>query len=106
MCAIIRHMVESDILLIAMLDDEWRPRGIMPLKRDWQGAFAQLLYTDAAWLALIQQRPVGSSPSPRPDDIMLTRMLARRLKPLDLKLADHVIHAGKARFSFRDAGLL
>ncbi|MBU0773715.1 MAG: hypothetical protein KKH54_00635, partial [Alphaproteobacteria bacterium] len=43
---------------------------------------------------------------PRPADIALTRTLARRLRPLDMRLADHMIEAGESRFSFRAAGLL
>ena len=99
-------MLDRDTLLIAMLDHDWRPRRIVPLQREWRDTFRQLLGADIRWLALIQQRSVEASPLPRPDDIMLTRTLARRLRPLDMKLADHVIHAGKSRFSFRAAGLL
>jgi hypothetical protein len=99
-------MPDRDMLLLAILDEEWRPCSVIPLRPDWRGAFTRLLGADERWLALIQQRPVDASPMPRADDIILTRMLARRLRPLDMKLADHVIHAGTIRFSFRAAGLL
>ncbi|MEC3911373.1 JAB domain-containing protein [Sphingobium sp. CR2-8] len=101
-----RAMTDRDMLLLALLDEDWRPYNIVPLRQDWRGAFGRLLDADGRWLALIQQRPVHACPKPRPDDIMLTRTLARRLRPLDMKLADHIIHAGETRFSFRSAGLL
>lgn len=99
-------MTDRRLFLLALLDDDWRPCGLIPLEQDWRGAFGRLLDTDGRWLALIQQRPVSSATSPQAEDIMLTRMLARRLRALEMALADHVIHAGKARFSFRAAGLL
>jgi hypothetical protein len=99
-------MTDCDTLLLALLDTDWRPRGIVPLQPDWRGTFGRLLAMDGQWLALIQQRAAGTSCLPRPDDIMLTRLLARRLRPLDMHLADHVIQAGPARFSFRAEGLL
>ena len=99
-------MTDRDTFLLALLDADWRPNGVIPLQSDWRGTFGRLLATDGRWLALIQQRAAGASSLPRPDDIMLTRLLARRLRPLDMQLADHVIQAGPARFSFRAAGLL
>lgn len=48
----------------------------------------------------------GGIPSPSPDDILTTRLLCRVLKPLHIRLADHVIYAGERRFSFRQQGLL
>jgi hypothetical protein len=99
-------MTDRDTFLLALLDADWRPHGVIPLQPDWRGTFGRLLASDGRWLALIQQRAAGASSLPRTDDIMLTRLLARRLRPLDMQLADHVIQAGDARFSFRAAGLL
>jgi len=66
--------------------------------------------------ALLAQRPCASlivrhgHPSgcaePSPADIVATRALAALARLLGLALHDHVIEAGKARFSFREAGLL
>lgn len=92
--------------LIALLDDHWRPRQIWPLRQDWRPLLQRLLADEGSWIALLQRRGPQESPLPRPVDIALTRALARSLRPLDLRLADHVIEADIARFSFRAAGLL
>lgn len=99
-------MTDRDTLFLALLDPDWRPFGVIPLQQDWRAAFGRLFAMDGHWLALIQQRSDATSSLPRPDDIMLTRLLTRRLRPLGMHLADHVIQAGPARFSFRAAGLL
>lgn len=99
-------MIDPDMLMLAMLDDAWRPRDLVPLRQEWRATMDRLMMADSRWLALIQRREADASPRPHPTDIALTRALSRRLKPLDMVLADHVIHAGQSRFSFRAAGLL
>ncbi|NWK96632.1 hypothetical protein DM806_13365 [Sphingobium lactosutens] len=92
--------------ILAILDQHWRPRMFLPLRQDWHQLLRHLLADEGSWVALIQHRRQEETPLPRPADIALTRALTRSLRPLDLRLADHVIHAGTARFSFRGAGLL
>jgi DNA repair protein RadC len=91
---------------LAILDDEWRPRLLLPVTSDWRGVMQRLLLSDGDWLTLMQRRPPAASPAPRTDDFLLTRVLCRQLRPLDMRLADHIIAAGARRFSFRAAGLL
>ncbi|MCI4589324.1 hypothetical protein MOK15_04315 [Sphingobium sp. BYY-5] len=93
-------------LMIAILDQDWRPRHVLPVGQEWHQLLQHLLADESSWIALFQRRRAGETPLPRPADIALTRSLARSLRPLDLRLADHVIRAGQARFSFRGAGLL
>ncbi len=91
---------------LIILDAAWRPRDRVPLADDWRAVVSQLLALDGQWLALHQRRPGVAVALPRPADIALTRTLARRLRPLDMRLADQMIEAGESRFSFRAAGLL
>ncbi|CCW19139.1 hypothetical protein EBBID32_35030 [Sphingobium indicum BiD32] len=96
-------MAKLDLLI---LDAAWRPRDRVPLVDDWRAVIGRLLALDGRWLALHQQR-LGDAPAlPHPADIAVTRALTRRLHPLDMRLADHMIEAGETRFSFRAAGLL
>ncbi|QGP78243.1 JAB domain-containing protein [Sphingobium sp. CAP-1] len=99
-------MTHDGGLLLALLDEDWRPRHMLPLRQEWHLLLPRLLADEGSWIALLQRRDPGESPLPRPTDIVLTRNLARSLRPLDLRFADHVIAAGEARFSFRAAGLL
>lgn len=96
-------MAGLDLLI---LDRTWRPRDRVPLAHDWRTVIGQLLALEGRWLAIHQQRPGDTPALPRPADIALTRALTRRLRPLDMRLADHMIEAGESRFSFRAAGLL
>ncbi|WP_298397815.1 JAB domain-containing protein [Sphingobium sp.] len=99
-------MMQGHGLTIAILDHQWRPRHAHPMEDGWRGLIDRALADEARWLALIQRRRADCPALPRSADISLTRALARHLRALDLRLADHVIHAGPARFSFRAAGLL
>jgi DNA repair protein RadC len=96
----------DDILLLAILDRDGRADGILPLHRDWRSAIRRLIRDESSAIALLQRRPSAASAQPRPADIALTRMVHRRLRPLGIRLADHVIFSADARFSFREAGLL
>ncbi|MFZ2994958.1 JAB domain-containing protein [Sphingobium sp.] len=96
--------VHSFDLLI--LDPAWRPRHRMAMTTDWRTAIGHILALDAHWVALDQHRPGKIPPLPNPVDIALTRAFIRRLRPLDLYLADHMICADGQRFSFRAEGLL
>ncbi|WP_336951438.1 JAB domain-containing protein [Sphingobium aromaticivastans] len=91
-------------LQLLVLDDEWHPLHRFHATHDWRCAVDALLRWDSHWLAIEQRRPNGSVPYWA--DIRLTRALSKRLRPMEIGLADHVIHSGQARFSFREAGLL
>jgi hypothetical protein len=93
-------------LVIAILDEEWRPQRMVPLDIGWQDALLRLIVDEDSWVAIIQRRAPTLSPAPRAADLMLTRLVFRSLRALGIGLADHVIEAGQDRFSFRTAGLL
>ncbi len=93
-------------LHLIILDDHWRPRRAERIAHDWRAPIARLVEQDCRWIALHQSRHPPLAPDPYREDIMLTRSLARWLRPFDMRLADHIIRAGDIRFSFRAAGLL
>lgn len=96
----------NDPMMLAILDGEGRPRRLVTLRQEWPAVIHRLLIDESDWVALIQRRDRHACPLPSLRDVTLTRAVARTLRPLDMKLADHVIHAGETRFSFRAAGLL
>ena len=89
-----------------VLDDDWRLLRRLEAKDGWCSVVAQLLQCDSQWIVIDQQRLDASSPMPSRDDIRLSRAISRRLRPMEVKLADHVIRSWQSRFSFREAGLL
>ena len=89
-----------------VLDDAWRPLHRLEIDRDWRRTVDSLLRCDSRWIAIDQQRTAPPGALPSWSDIRLTRALARRLRPMEIALADHVIRGGGTRFSFREAGLL
>jgi DNA repair protein RadC len=93
-------------LMLAILDADWRPCDLLPFHQEWGIVMRHLLESERNWIALLQRRRPTACALPDSRDIALTRTLAHSLRPLDLRLADHVIEAGNARFSFRAAGLL
>ena len=73
---------------------------------DWRNVIRELLRRDSQWLVIEQQRLSQLSPYPCWSDIHLSRAISRRLRPMEVKLADHVIRGSIDQFSFRAAGLL
>lgn len=71
----------------------------------WRDIVHQALARDCAAL-LLRHSHMSGDPRPSAADIVTTRLLCRILRPLQLRLADHVIMAGPHRFSFRENGLL
>ena len=65
----------------------------------------QAVMHDARWILMHHSHPSGD-PHPSRGDILATRELARALRPLDIRIIDHVISAGEASYSFRAHGLL
>ncbi|GAA0662061.1 DNA repair protein RadC [Sphingomonas insulae] len=97
---------------VLYLDPEWRLLG----RADFTGTldrvtppfrtiFAAALRLDAAALVFAHSHPHGNSEASAPD-IAFTRALIRMAAALDIVVADHLIVAGDAVTSLRDAGLM
>lgn len=102
--------VEGAVVLY--LDPEWRLLG----RSDFTGTrttvapsfraiLAEALRLDAAALVLAHSHPHGDS-RPSPQDIAFTRALVRTAAALGIVVADHLIVAGDAVTSLREAGLM
>ncbi|WP_336960274.1 JAB domain-containing protein [Sphingobium aquiterrae] len=76
--------------------------GVSP---DWSLVMGDMLVFGARFLILQHNHPSGD-PSPSMSDIVVTRSLCAMLRPLRLKLIDHVIWAGDRHYSFRANGLM
>lgn len=72
-----------------------------PLRRVVQSALA----ADAAAVMLAHNHPSGDT-RPSLADREMTRKLAAALRPLDIRLLDHLIYGGEHTASFRALGLL
>jgi DNA repair protein RadC len=72
---------------------------------DLHAVAARLARRSCAAIVLRHFHPSGLA-APSMADIAATRAFARFVQLLDARLHDHVIEAGGARYSFRDAGLL
>ena len=101
-----RGMSASETMHLLVLDQDWRPLRRLDGSGDWRDITAELLRIEGQWLVIEQQRADDPAPLPQWDDIRLSRAISRRLRPMEVKLADHVIQGGAQRFSFREAGLL
>ena len=64
-----------------------------------------VLDKDPASIVLAHNHPSGS-PMPSAADKRATQSLRAMLRPIGVRLADHLIFAGKSRVSLRDLGLL
>jgi DNA repair protein RadC len=91
------------MLTLVILDEDGQPRDRLHPDGNWPCLVAHLLASDARRVILHQRRHTAA---PQPVDIALTRSLHRRLRALDIHLADHRIDTPSGCFSFRDAGLL
>ena len=96
-------MRKSGGLELWILDAAGRRCARLAPGEGWPGLVRWLIAADADRISLHQQRIL---PAPHAADIALTRSIARRLRPLDIRLTDHVIVTPAGRFSFREAGLL
>lgn len=99
-------IVPPPTLDILLLDTQWRPIERLDPETPWRAVIAASLTANSQWLALEQGRADDGLPCPLPTDIALTRAVRRRLRPLGIGLADHVIRHRTASFSFRANGLL
>ena len=91
------------MLTLVILDEDGQPRDRLHPDGNCPCLVAHLLGSDARRVILHQRRTM---PAPLDRDIALTRSLHRRLRALDIHLADHLIDTPTGRFSFRNAGLL
>lgn len=66
---------------------------------------AEALRLDAAGMIVAHNHPSGEA-RPSEADVAATAALARALRPLGIRLHDHLIFAGADCASFRDLGLL
>lgn len=99
-------MSDPACLHLLLLDEDWRPLHRLDSALDWRRTVDELLRSDSRWIAIEQRRPGPASTLPSWSDIHLTRALSKRLKPMEIAVADHIISSGGDRFSFRAAGLL
>ncbi len=99
-------MTDTATLHLLLLDEQWQPRRRVALDEDWRATMDILLRCDSSWLVIEQRRDEAAAPLPRSSDIRLTRSLRRRLRPMEIRIADHIIEGAQGRFSFREAGLL
>jgi DNA repair protein RadC len=71
----------------------------------WREVVAVALEHGSRALVLHHSHPCCDA-SPSSTDIVTTRSICRMLRPLRIRLLDHVIWSQAGRFSFREAGLL
>jgi DNA repair protein RadC len=76
--------------------------GVAP---DWSLVMGDMLVFGARFMILEHSHPSGD-PRPSQTDIVVTRSLCAMLRPLRLRLIDHVIWAGDRHYSFRANGLM
>jgi len=79
--------------------------GTADLALPYRMIVAAVLEHDCSGVILHHSHPSGD-PRPSRNDIVVTRTLWSILRPLDVRLYDHVIVSGGASFSFRAEGLL
>ncbi|MGE4323154.1 MAG: JAB domain-containing protein [Sphingobium sp.] len=99
-------MISSAALTVILLDDSWRPIGLLSDNPDWRTMVSRSMALQCRWLAIEQHRPDALPALPASSDIALSRTLARRLRAMEIGLVDHIIHTSAGQFSFRAAGLL
>jgi DNA repair protein RadC len=102
---------ESAIVLL--LDGAYRPAGLVEValgsitsvEIDVRVVLGAALTSGVTDFVLAHGHPSGD-PYPSPEDVTLTNQLAQMAASLGLHLADHLIIAGQAHFSFLESGLL
>lgn len=99
-------MTDQPTLHLLLLDEQWQPRHRIEVGSDWHATVDTLLQSDSQWLVIEQQRNDQPVPHPSWSDIRLTRALSKRLRPIEIRVADHIIRGALGHFSFRESGLL
>ena len=104
---------DQELVAIAYLDAQAETLGIRICTEGRQGdvvlplkdILRDVLDKDPHALVLVHNHPSGD-PRPSATDRATTQTLCAMLRPLGVRLADHIILAGDERISFRDLGLL
>ncbi|MFN5760386.1 MAG: JAB domain-containing protein [Sphingomonadaceae bacterium] len=104
---------DQEFVAIAYLDAQAETLGIRICTEGRQGdvvlplkdILRDVLDKDPHALVLAHNHPSGD-PRPSATDRQATQALCAMLRPLGVRLADHIILAGDERISFRDLGLL
>jgi len=103
----------QEIVLAMHLDRRHRIRGHHEVARggiasaqvDMQVLFAGVLMAGTPAFAVAHNHPSGD-PSPSPDDIALTRRIARAAEILGVEFVDHVVVGADGFTSMRELGAL
>lgn len=103
----------QEIVLCLHLDRRHRVRGYHEVARggiaaaqvDLQILFAAVLLTAAPAFALAHNHPSGEA-TPSPDDMALTRRVARAADLLSTEFVDHLVITADGFASLRDAGAI
>lgn len=90
---------------ITLLNTRWQPVDRLDGHVSLQQLITQSLRLNIRWIMLEQHRETAN-PRPSATDVMMTRTLRRRLRPLEIGIADHLLHGHAAAYSFRVHGLL
>ena len=55
---------------------------------------------------IVSHNHPSSDPSPSPEDVVVTKDLAKAAKLLDIELLDHIVIGGKSFVSLKERGLM
>ena len=104
---------DTELVAIAYLDADAETLGVRISSEGRQGdvllplrdILRDVLETNPHALVVAHNHPSGD-PRPSATDRQATQALCAMLRPLGVRVADHIILAGDERISFRDLGLL
>lgn len=92
---------DQNLLSFSVTSDSAHDRVAAPIR----AIIAEALACDAASIVIAHNHPSGIA-LPSDADRHVTRIIARTLKPLHIRLQDHLIFAGPQWSSFRGLGLI
>ena len=104
---------QYEVAAFVYLDEQQRVLGLRELRSDARDTFAlpireivaDALKHNARGVVMAHNHPSGD-PMPSPADCEATRMLARALDPIGVRLLDHLVVTRTGVTSFRTLGLL
>lgn len=91
----------ADVIGLRVAEDGTRAQIALPLR----DILRDVLDHEAQSLVLAHNHPSGD-PHPSASDQAATQALCAMLRPIGVRIADHIIVSGAKRISFRDLGLL
>jgi DNA repair protein RadC len=101
-CLAVAHLGrDQELLSLSVKSDQ----SIHSVQAPIRSIVAEALACNAASLIIAHNHPSGM-PLPSEMDRQVTRLIARTMRPLGLRLQDHLIFAGQNWTSFRGLGLL